>query len=93
VEWANSLRLGGYDAAAIRALTDQIEGDIYVSGSGQLVRGLLRDGLVAGLHLFVYPVALGSGEKLFRDGDTTKLALREVESYDNGVVHLNYGPA
>ena len=45
VEWRNSKVLGPYDAAAIRALKDQIEGGIYVSGSGTLARAMLADGL------------------------------------------------
>ena len=41
------------------------EGTIYISGSGQLVRGLIADGLLDELHLFVYPIALGTGDRLF----------------------------
>lgn len=94
VEWANSTRLGAYDADAIRGLKEEIEGRIYVSGSGMLVRGLLRDGLVDDLHLFVYPLALGRGERLWADGvDATRLALTSSEAYTNGVVHLAYRPA
>jgi dihydrofolate reductase len=71
-----------------------MDGAIYVSGSGTLVRALLRDGLVDDLHLFVFPVAIGTGRKLWgEDGDPTRLALKGHEAYDNGVVHLNYGPA
>src|SRR4051794_22816627 len=67
---------------------------LYMSGSGTLVRALLADGLVDKLHLFMYPVALGAGERLFLDdGSTTKLALQETDAYANGVVHLSYGPA
>lgn len=93
VEWRNSTRIGPYDADAIRKLKDEADGDVYISGSGQLVRGLLKDGLVDRLHLFVYPVALGSGKRLFEEGQPTKLALKQQEVYDNGVVHLCYGPA
>jgi dihydrofolate reductase len=94
VEWSNSTLLGPYDARTIRALKDQVDGNIYVSGSGVLVRAMLADGLVDGLHLFVYPVALGAGEKLFADGGSkTTFALTETEAYDNGVVHLAYAPA
>ncbi len=64
VEWGPSTRLGAYDADTIRELKEKHVG-IYVSGSGQLVRGLLADGLIDHLHLFVYPVALGQGKKLF----------------------------
>ncbi|NEW38081.1 dihydrofolate reductase family protein [Nocardia cyriacigeorgica] len=92
VEWANSTRIGAYDPEAIRKLKADTDGTIYISGSGQLVRALLRDGLVDNLHLFVYPVALGKGERFWND-DTTKLALVSSDVYDNGVVHLNYGPA
>jgi dihydrofolate reductase len=93
-EWANSTPLGAYDPEAIRRLKAETEGDIYVSGSGTLVRALLKDGLVDDLHLFVYPVALGAGERFWRDeADRTKLRLKGTEVYDNGVVHLDYGPA
>ena len=94
VEWGPSTRLGAYDADVIRKLKSETDGVIYVSGSGTLVRALLRDGLVDDLHLFVYPVARGTGERLFRDGvDPTKLRLKATDVYDNGVVHLGYGPA
>jgi dihydrofolate reductase len=92
VEWGPSTRLGAYDADAIRKLKDQHEG-IYVSGSGQLVRGLLADGLIDHLHLFVYPVALGQGKRLFAEGVDTRLSLQDSDTYPNGVVHLDYGPA
>ncbi len=90
-DWANTTILGGYDAEAIRSLKDGIEGDIYVSGSGTLVRAMFADGLVDELHLFVYPLALGAGGRLFADrGSVTKLVLRGAEAYENGVVHLTY---
>lgn len=92
-EWSNTTPLGGYDADAIRKLKNERDGLIYVSGSGQLVRGLLSDGLVDDLHLFVYPVALGEGEKLFREGTEHRLALKGQDVYANGVMHLCYGPA
>ncbi len=92
--WANSTVIGAYDADRIRDLKAELDGNIYVSGSGTLVRALLADGLVDDLHLFVYPLALGEGRRLFAEnGVATKLALTESEAYENGVVHLAYGPA
>jgi dihydrofolate reductase len=92
-EWNNSHVLGPYDADAIRSLKERTDG-LYVSGSGTLVRALLADALLDELHLFVYPVALGSGKRLFPDGGAqAKLSLTSAESYDNGVVHLGYAPA
>jgi dihydrofolate reductase len=92
-EWQNSTVLGPYDPQAIRKLKDEHDG-IYVSGSGTLVRALLADGLVDELHLFVYPIVLGSGAKLFPDGaPRTRLSLAGDEAFDNGVLHLTYAPA
>ena len=92
-EWAPTERLGAYDAATIRRLKEDLDGDLYVSGSGRLVRGLLADGLVDQLHLFVYPVTLGAGERLFREGESHRLSLAAHDVYDNGVVHLAYAQA
>jgi len=91
--WRNSQILGPYDPGAIRRLKNDVEGDIYVSGSGALVRGMLADGLIDELHLFVYPVTQGSGPRLFPEGaPPTKLSLAACERYDNGVVYLAYRP-
>jgi dihydrofolate reductase len=90
--WRNSKVIGPYDPDAIRSLKDEV-GDIYVSGSGTLVRGMLADGLVDELHLLVYPVTRGSGPRLFpEEAAPGKLALGTSESYENGVVYLNYRP-
>jgi dihydrofolate reductase len=91
--WTNSKIIGPYDPDAIRSLKDEVEGDIYVSGSGTLVRALLADGLVDELHLFVYPLTRGSGPRLFSEqAAPTKLSLATCESYENGVVYLAYQP-
>jgi dihydrofolate reductase len=91
--WRNSEIVGPYDADRLRRLKDEVEGDIYVSGSARLVRAMLADGLLDALHLFVYPVTLGAGERLFREGDPpAKMALAATKSYANGVVYLHYTP-
>jgi len=91
--WKNSEVIGPYDPDAIRRLKDEVDGDIYVSGSGMLVRAMLADGLVDGLHLCVYPLTRGSGPRLFPEGAAPgKLTLAASESYDNGVLYLSYSP-
>jgi dihydrofolate reductase len=91
--WRNSTIVGPYDAEAIRRLKDEVDGDLYVSGSGTLVRALLADGLVDELHLFVFPLTRGSGPRLFPESAApSKLSLSANESYDNGVVYLAYRP-
>ena len=84
--WSNSTRLGAYDATKLRELKDSRDGDVYISGSGRLVRGLIADGLLDELHLFVFPIALGAGARLF--DDIAKFEVKESETYANGVVHL-----
>jgi dihydrofolate reductase len=88
--WRNSQVIGPYDPDAIRSLKEEV-GDLYVSGSGTLVRAMLADGLVDELHLLQYPLTRGSGPRLFADGaEPRKLTLGACESYEHGVVYLNY---
>ena len=92
-DWRNSTILGPYSADAIRGLKERVDGGIYVSGSGTLVRAMLADGLVDEVHLFVFPLALGAGRRLFAsDAGPTRFELAGCEAYDNGAVHLDYRP-
>ena len=92
--WGNSSVVGGYDAERLRSLKEQESGDLYVSGSATLVRAMLADGLVDELHLYVYPLAVGEGIRLFPEGaPRTPMALLGAERLSNGVAHLTYGPA
>jgi dihydrofolate reductase len=89
--WRNSKIIGPYDPDVIRGLKDQVDGDIYISGSGTLVRAMLADGLVDELHLCVYPLTRGAGPRLFApEAAPGKLSLAASESYDNGVLYLAY---
>ena len=91
--WQNTEIVGPYDPDAIRRLKEEVDGHLYTSRSVTLLRGLLADGLVDELHLFVYPLTRGSGPRLFpEDAAPSKLSLGACESYDNGVVYLNYRP-
>jgi dihydrofolate reductase len=91
--WRNSEILGPYDPEAIRRLKETVDGNLYVSGSGTLVRGMLADGLVDELHLFVYPLTRGAGPRLFpSDAGPGKLSLSASQAYANGVVYLAYRP-
>ena len=91
--WRNSKIIGPYDPAAIRSLKREVDGNLYVSGSGTLVRAMLADGLVDELHLFVYPLTRGAGPRLFPDDAAPrKLSLVACESYENGVVYQAYRP-
>ena len=89
--WMNSEIIGGYDPAVIHRLKDDHDGDLYVSGSGTLVRQLLDDGLVDQLHLFVYPCTRGPGSRLFAEqAKAANYSLVTCVRYENGVLYLNY---
>ena len=91
--WRNSRLVGPYDPDSIRTLKDEVDGDLYVSGSGTLVRALLADGLVDELHLLVYPLTRGAGPRLFTaEAAPGKMSLVRCDSYQNGVVYLAYQP-
>jgi dihydrofolate reductase len=89
--WRNSTVVGHYDPETIRSLKDEVDGDLYTSGSITLVRAMLADDLVDELHLLVYPLTRGSGPRLFtEDAAASKFSLANSETYDHGVVYLNY---
>jgi dihydrofolate reductase len=88
--WQNSEILGPYSADGIRRVKGEVDGGIYVSGSGTLVRSLIADGLIDELHLFVYPLTRGGGPHLFHDDPPTKWSLTRSVTYDNGVLYLVY---
>lgn len=91
--WRNSTVIGPYDPDAIGQLKKDVDGDLYMSGSGTLVRAMLADGLIDRLHLFMFPTTRGTGPRLFVDGaEPRSLSLAACERYDNGVVYLSYEP-
>ena len=91
--WRNTTVVGPYDADAIRKLKNDVDGDLYTSGSAELVRALLADGVVDELHLFVYPLTRGAGPRLFPDDAAPlKMSLIASDAYDNGAIYLAYRP-
>jgi dihydrofolate reductase len=92
VAWHNSTLLKGDIADEVARLKEAYE-EIHTSGSGNLVQSLMKDDLVDQYNVWVYPVLLGSGKRLFAEG-TMPTALRLVESrtFGNGAVLLSYQP-
>jgi dihydrofolate reductase len=94
VEWQNSVLLEGDVAEAVAELKTEDGPDIQVHGSGNLIQTLLRHNLIDQLRLWVFPVVVGPGKRLFGDG-TVPAALRLVDSRTSttGVVIATYEPA
>jgi dihydrofolate reductase len=79
---------------AIRALKSEPGKDIVTAGSITLVHALVPAGLVDEYRLFVYPVVLGRGERLFAEGtEIPSLWLVETRPFRSGVVLRRYRPA
>ena len=94
LEWNNASLINGDVAEEISRLKQQPGKDITISGSGALVRSLLDYGLLDELKLMVHPIVVGSGKKLFEDGEQqTPLELVESRTFTTGVVFLTYRPA
>ena len=82
-EWNNTSVLRSLDEVA--ALKETEGGEIHVHGSATLAQGLAAAGLVDRYHLLVFPLLLGTGKRLFGEGDKTRLALVEHAAYSNGI--------
>jgi dihydrofolate reductase len=92
--WNNSTVIKGDLAGEVSKLKQDLDGDIVVHGSAQLVQGLLELGLVDELRLMVFPVTLGSGKRLFGDTSAKKpLRLADSKTVGDGVAILVYEPA
>jgi dihydrofolate reductase len=91
--WADTTVLSGDVAAAIGELKAKQEGELQVHGSGALIRWLLDNQLVDEMNLFVCPVILGQGTRLFPDaGPDIALDLVESRSTPKGVTIQVYRP-
>ncbi|MEX1158412.1 MAG: dihydrofolate reductase family protein [Thermomicrobiales bacterium] len=75
--WRNSTLITGNVVDEVRELKAQPGKDIYVDGSSALVHMLTQHDLVDEYSLLVYPVVLGSGKKVFPDGQRVNLRLVE----------------
>jgi dihydrofolate reductase len=90
--WNNSTVLAS--TAEVAGLKDQYQGDILIAGSGQLVRGLTGLALVDEYRLMVFPVILGTGQRLFDGAKMTRLKLTDVTSIGTDSVTIQrYAPA
>jgi dihydrofolate reductase len=95
LEWINSTLIKGNEfAEELGNLKEQEGKDIVISGSGTLVCSLLRDGLLDELKLMIHPIVVGSGKRLFEEGEgQTKLELVDARTFSTSVLYLTYRPA
>ena len=90
-EWNNTTVLGGDLPEEVAKVRDEVDGNIVVHGSAQLVQALIEHDLVDELRLMVFPVVLGSGKRLFGEAtDKHRLRLVNTQTVGDGVAILAY---
>jgi dihydrofolate reductase len=93
LDWRGSTLLEGDLAESVTALKARHD-EVHVIGSLDLVQSLLRSGLIDRLQLWLYPVLLGSGKRVFAGGTVpTALRLTESVTYPSGTLQLVYEAA
>lgn len=89
--WNNARILEGGLAPAVRKLKEEGDGGIAVLGSGVLAQDLIAAGLVDNFHLYVHPLVLGTGKRLFREYEQPlRLRLINCDQTSTGVLVLSY---
>lgn len=90
--WSGASALQGDLADAVASLKAEYD-ETHVIGSLNLVQSLLDSRLVDQLRLWVYPVVLGAGKRLFEPGIAPQgMVLLSAESFPGGAIHLTYEP-
>ena len=89
--WTGTTVLDGDVRDSVARVREDVDGDVIVHGSGQLVRALLEQDLVDELRLMVFPVVLGSGKRVFGETDDARtLRLASSDVAGDGVLLLVY---
>lgn len=90
LDYPHSTLLPGEAADAVAVLKKELDGDISVIGSGELVRALHAAGLLDTYVLLIHPITLGSGTRLFAEGDRRDLRLERSVATTTGVIIARY---
>ena len=89
--WENSTLLKGDVPEAVAKLKEELEHDLSILGSGELIRSLRKHDLIDEYLLTIHPLVLGQGRRLFADGGAyAKLTLVETKPTTTGVVIARY---
>jgi dihydrofolate reductase len=90
-DWSNSTVLKGDVVNEVSKLKQELNGEIVVYASGQLVRTLMEHELADELRLMVYPVVLGAGNRLFGETSHKKpMRLVDAQTVGDGLAYLTY---
>jgi dihydrofolate reductase len=91
--WTNSTVLNGDVVTEVSKLKQELNGEIVVPGSFQLVHTLIEHDLVDELRLKIFPVVLGVGQRLFSQASGKKpMRLLDTQTVEGGIAYLTYRP-
>jgi dihydrofolate reductase len=91
--WMNSTLLKGDVPEAVAALKKQLDKDLVILGSGELMRSLAKHNLIDQYILLIHPLVLGTGRHLFdNDGTFTAFELVDTKTTSKGVIVATYQP-
>ena len=91
--WPNSTLLTGDVPMAVAKLKQDEGNDLHIMGSGMLIQSLMPHGLIDEYMLMIHPIVLGSGHRMFQEGDpTTSLRLVDSVTTTKGVLIATYQP-
>jgi dihydrofolate reductase len=90
--WMNSTLLKGDIPQAVSALKTQLEKDLVILGSGELIRTLMKHHLIDKYMLLIHPLVLGSGRRLFAEDAYSTFQLVDSKITPKGVVIATYQP-
>lgn len=92
--WMNSILLKGDVPEAVAALKRQMDKNLVILGSGELIRRLVKYNLIDQYILLIHPLVLGTGSRLFTDGATfLSLQLTDTKTTSKGVIVATYQSA
>jgi dihydrofolate reductase len=94
LEWNNSHRLSGDLVHEVAGLKARLKGDLLIAGSASITRAMVAAGMVDELRLMVFPVVVGSGQRLFeQQAGQLDLRLADSRVFGSGVALLVFEPA
>lgn len=92
--WENSACITGDVVTEIKKLKEQDGPDLWVWGSGNLIQTLIKEHLIDQMHLWIYPITIGSGKRLFAEGTQPEnFKLVDSRISKTGVIFATYEPA
>ncbi len=93
-EWNNSICITGDVVEQIKKLKEEDGPDLWVWGSGNLIQTLLKNHLIDRMHLWIHPITIGTGKKLFAEGTQPEnFKLVDSKIGPTGLIFTTYEPA